>query len=73
MRYFLNFILLLGFLYSNYDVGEFVSEQDQNIEMTTCYAGNDYAIDDIWKLADWNGELNGGNYNIIYIEMSASW
>ena len=41
--------------------------------MTTCYAGNDYAIDDIWKLADWNGELNGGNYNIIYIEMSASW
>ena len=28
---------------------------------------------DSWKLADWNGELNGGNYNIVYIELAASW
>jgi len=24
-------------------------------------------------LADYNGELNGGNYHIIFIDMSASW
>ena len=73
MRFLLTFILLLGLLYSNYDEGEFVSEVDQNITMTTCYAGNDYEVDDPWKLSDWNGTLNGGHYNIVYIEMAASW
>tara|TARA_Y100001960_G_scaffold329981_1_gene422772 strand:- start:1081 stop:1302 length:222 start_codon:yes stop_codon:yes gene_type:complete len=67
------FVSLLGFVYSSYQEGEFVSESDQNITMTTCYAGNDYAVDDIWKLSDWNGALNGGHYNIVYIEMAASW
>ena len=28
---------------------------------------------DIFKLADWNGDLNGGNYHVIFIDMSASW
>ena len=28
---------------------------------------------DTFKLADYNGELNGGNYHIIFIDMSASW
>ena len=73
MRFLLASILLLGLLYSNYQEGEFVNEDDQNITQITCYAGNDYAIDDPWKLSDWNGELNGGHYNIIYIEMAASW
>ena len=25
------------------------------------------------KLADWNGDLNGGHYNVIFIDMSATW
>ena len=73
MNFLFIFVSLLGFLYSSYQEGEFVSESDQNITMATCYAGNDYAVDDIWKLADWNGALNGGHYNIVYIEMAASW
>ena len=74
MRYLLTFTLLLGLLYSiPYEEGEYVSEEHQNITMTTCYAGNDYQVDDVWKLADWNGDLNGGQYNIIYVEMAASW
>ncbi len=73
MNFLFIFVSLLGFLYSSYQEGEFVSESDQNITMATCYAGNDYAVDDIWKLSDWNGALNGGHYNIVYIEMAASW
>ena len=33
----------------------------------------DYETGDSFKLADYNGELNGGDYNIIFIDMSASW
>ena len=73
MRFLLTFTLLLGLLYSSYEEGEFVSEDDQNITQITCYSGNDYEVDDPWKLSDWNGALNGGNYNIIYVEMAASW
>ena len=47
--------------------------EDQNITMYTCFAGNGYADGDPWQLSDWNGALNGGHYNVIYIEMSASW
>ena len=74
MRYLTISILLLGFLYAiPYEEGEYVSEEHQYITQSTCYAGNDYEVDDPWKLADWNGALNGGHYNIVYIEMAASW
>ena len=74
MYYLLSIIFLLNTMLAiPYEEGEYVSEHDQNITMTTCYAGNDYGVDDLWKLADWNGDLNGGQYNIIYVEMAASW
>ena len=66
-------LLLLSFVFANYDVGEFISETDQNLTKSTCYAGNGYETDDNWKLADWNGNINGGHYNVIFIEMSATW
>ena len=56
-----------------YDIGESVSSEHQNLSYETCYGGNDYDIGDNWKLADWNGDLNGGNYNVIVLIMSASW
>ena len=58
---------------SVYDVGDFVSDTHQNITKSTCYAGNDYDVGDSWKLADWNGATNGSHYNVIFIDMSASW
>ena len=57
----------------NYNVGEVVSTAHQNISKSTCYAGNGYAVNDNWSLADWNGASNGGHYNVIFIDMSASW
>ena len=66
-------LVLLSFVFANYDVGEFISETDQNLTKSTCYAGNEYENGDNWKLLDWNGSLNGGHYNVIFIEMSATW
>jgi hypothetical protein len=74
MQFLCKIILLSAVLYSGYyQEGEYVSLEDQNITMTTCYAGNGYANGDSWKLSDWNGELNGGNHNVIIIIMAASW
>ena len=58
---------------SVYNVGDIVSTQHQNISKSTCYEGNDYNVGDSWSLADWNGATNGGHYNVIFIEMSATW
>ena len=65
--------LMFSIGFSNYNVGDFISESDQNITKSTCYAGNGYEVNDVWKLADWNGANNGGHYNVIFIDMPASW
>ena len=66
-------LLLLSFVFANYDVGEFISETDQNLTKSTCYAGNEYENGDNWKLADWNGATNGGHYTVIFVDMAATW
>ena len=65
--------MVLGLAYANYNVGDFISESDQNLTKSTCYAGNGYEVNDSWKLSDWNGALNGGNYSVIFIDMAATW
>tara|TARA_B100000945_G_C20162839_1_gene493980 strand:- start:32 stop:262 length:231 start_codon:yes stop_codon:yes gene_type:complete len=68
------FVLSLNFLYSQtYCAGDQISIQHQNISHSVCAGFEDYSSGDEFKLADYNGELNGGNYNIILIDMSASW
>ena len=67
-------LTMIGSIFASvYDVDDFISESHQNITKSTCYAGNEYDNGDNWKLADWNGASNGGNYNVIFIEMSATW
>ena len=34
---------------------------------TTCLSSNN------WSLADWNGNVNGGSYNVTFLEMSTTW
>ena len=58
---------------SVYNVGDYISDTHQNITKSTCYAGNGYEVNDNWKLADWNGATNVGNYTAIFIDMSATW
>ena len=56
-----------------YCAGDQVSTNHQNISHEVCAGIEDYPTGSEFKLADYNGELNGGNYHIIFIDMSASW
>ena len=56
-----------------YCAGDQISIAHQNLTHPVGAGTEDYAIGDDFKLADWNGDLNGGNYHIIFIDMSASW
>ena len=74
MTYIITFLSAISLTFASvYGEGDLVSESDQNITKSTCYAGNDYEVNDPWKLADWNGATNGGHYNVIFMEMSATW
>ena len=70
------FILLNSFsmmFAQTYCAGDQVSTAHQNISHEVCAGFEDYEAGDTFKLSDYNGELNGGNYHIILIDMSASW
>ena len=74
IKYILTLLISTNIIIASvYDVGDFVSQSDQNITKETCYAGNDYDVGDNWKIADWNGATNGGHYTVIFIDMSAAW
>ena len=74
VKYIIAISIAIGFAFASvYDVGDFISDTHQNVTKSTCYGGNDYDVDDLWKLADWNAASNGGHYNVIFIEMTATW
>jgi hypothetical protein len=52
-----------------YIEGDYVNMIDQVKEFDICYG----SVNDILTLADYNGDLNGGMYHVIHIDMSASW
>ena len=63
----------LSFVFCIYNVGQTVSISDQNIALDVCDETSEYSIGDPIKLADWNGDLNGGDYYVVWLDMSASW
>ena len=56
-----------------YCAGDQISLVHQNQSQAVCAGTEEYNAGDEFKLADWNGDLNGGNYHIIFIDMGASW
>ena len=60
-------------LSQTYCAGDLISSTHQNQEHIVGAGIEGYPTDDIFRLADYNGDLNGGEYNIIIIDMSASW
>ena len=56
-----------------YCAGDQISIDHQNQTHEVCAGFEDYQNGDTFRLADYNGDLNGGNYHIILIDMSASW
>tara|TARA_B100001029_G_C15013385_1_gene425712 strand:- start:392 stop:622 length:231 start_codon:yes stop_codon:yes gene_type:complete len=63
----------LTFAQNPYCAGQQISMDHQNINHEVCAGHGDYSTGDSFKLSDFNGDLNGGDYNIIFIDMSASW
>ena len=65
------FFIILCFAYpAVYNTGETVTTYHQNIDFPVCYG--DYESNSL-SLADFNGDLNGGDYKVIFIDMSATW
>ena len=69
----LPFFLLSSLNAQTYCAGDQVSITHQNEEHVVGAGYDGYEVGDIFKLADWNGALNGGEYHVIFIDMSASW
>ena len=71
----LSIIILLSLTFnSTYNVGDKINMGHQNMEFDICYGSNlDPNGDGVFQLAELNGDLNGGNYYVTVIEMSASW
>ena len=58
---------------SLYDIGDTLSIQDQNISFDVCHGDGISNAGDSFKFSDLNGDLNGGDYNIMLISMNATW
>jgi len=56
-----------------YCTGDQISLEHQNSPLVVGAGFEDYSEGDNLYLSDFNGDLNGGSYSIIFIEMSASW
>jgi len=70
-KFSLVIILFLSSLFSAYDVGDQISEDHQKMEFGFCYP--DTLLGSNFTFAQHNGDLNGGSYQILMIEISASW
>ena len=72
MKKILLISLFVSASFAVYNVGQTVSTSDQNVVLEGCSTNSDYYGEE-FKLADWNGAVNGGEYHVIWLEMSASW
>ena len=58
---------------SLYNIGDMLSEEDQNILFPVCNGSGDYELGSTFSFSDYNGNINGGNYKITLISMNATW
>jgi len=67
-------ILILSSLVLSYEVGETISSAHQNQDFNICYAHElDPNNDGIFNFSEYNGDINGGQYYVIFLEMGTSW
>jgi len=73
-KLFILIIPIISFISAqSYCAGDQISEAHQNEEHVVGAGYDGYEVGDVFKLADWNGDLNGGQYHVIFVDMSASW
>lgn len=55
-----------------YSIGDTISLEDQLRPYSICYSSNNIEMD-TFRLANFNGNMNGGQYKITLISMNAAW
>ena len=70
-------IILIGSLSmlsaQTYCAGDQIIASDLNYQYEVCYGSGNYETGDSWSLSDYDGSQNGGQYQILFIDMSATW
>ena len=70
-KYVLFFInLIISILLGGYEIGDTMTVADQYFEYDVCYG--EYP-EEVFKFADINGSINGGDYKVAVIGLSATW
>ena len=65
--------IIISFSFA-YEVGETISMAHQNMNFDICYAPElDPNNDGVFNFSEYNGDLNGGQYYVIFLEMMATW
>ena len=67
---------LISFGFTAYNVGQTVSISDQQLTRTVCNESDfsdEYQVGDSFSLYDLNGDYNGGNYHVMFFDLSATW
>ena len=73
LKFYHLILIILSFSYS-YEVGETISMTHQNQDFDICYAPElDPNNDGVFNFSEYNGDLNGGQYYVIFLEMMATW
>ena len=73
LKFYHLILIITGFSFA-YEVGETISMAHQNADYTICYAPElDPNGDGIFNFSEYNGDLNGGQYYVIFLEMMATW
>ena len=75
MSKFLGVLVFISLAFSSYSVGDQISISDQQLTKSVCYGplGSDMTTGDDFSLYDYNGAYNGGEYHVIFMDLSASW
>ena len=69
--YIICIVLSISFAY---EVGETISMTHQNMNFDICYSPElDPNNDGVFNFSEYNGDLNGGQYYVIFLEMMATW
>ena len=73
LKFYHVIIIIISFSFA-YEVGETISIAHQNMEFDICYAPElDPNNDGVFNFSEYNGDLNGGQYYVIFLEMMATW
>ena len=56
-----------------YDIGDTLSVEDQHRPYNVCHSDDNYLVGETFTFNDFNGNENGGYFNIIIISMNATW